>query len=163
MNILYREIDFEIEESIVRAFGEWVRDFECIHRGEGCCSIAAMAGDRPVGFISTCRRDYPEPLTGYYDAFIDVIEVDPAYRRSGIAKTLIRLTEEWARAYGYHQIGSWSSDDKKEAINMWYAMDYCVSPAVMRGESLLDEFKNHKIPGFYVAKMLNPFGQQQRS
>jgi len=157
LDIVYREVDRKIEDAIVRTFGEWVREFACIHRGDGCLSLAALHGERPVGFISTFGRNYPEPLSDYTEAFIDVIEVDEHYRRRGIAATLLRMTEDWAKGYGYHQIASWSSDDKTEAIHMWYALDWCVCPAVMRGESLLEEFRGEKNPGFYVAKMLNPF------
>lgn len=161
MNIIYKEIDSEIEASIVQTFGGWVKEFECIHYGEGCYSVAGLADGRPVGFISTYVRNYPEPLSEFTEAFIDVIEVDASYRRRGIASKLLSLTEDWAKRCGYHQISSWSSDDKTEAIRMWYALDYCVSPAVMRGESLLEEFQGEKIPGFYVAKMLNPFGRRK--
>ncbi len=157
LNITYREIDKEIEEKIINIFGEWVKKYNCLHYGEGCYSIAAMLNNQPIGFISIYNRNYPEPLSEYSEAFIDVIEVDENYRTRGIATKLLRLTEAWAKKYGYHQIGSWSSDDKKEAIQMWYALDYCVSPAVMRGQSVVKEFKNKPIHGFYVAKILNPF------
>ncbi|NLM09813.1 MAG: GNAT family N-acetyltransferase [Clostridiaceae bacterium] len=157
LNITYREIDKEIEEKIVSNFGKWVKEYDCLHYGDGCYSVAAMLNGQPVGFISAYPRIYPEPLNHYFDAYIDVIEVDENYRRRGIASKLIKLTEVWAKEYGYHQIASWSSDDKKEAIQMWYALDYCVSPAVMRGQSVIKEFRDKPIHGFYVAKILNSF------
>ena len=66
----------------------------------------------------------------------------------------IIMAEEWAKAYGYRQIRAWSSDDKTEAIPMWYALGYGVCPAIMRGESVIKEFAGKPIYGFYVSKVL---------
>ncbi|WP_055665351.1 GNAT family N-acetyltransferase [Desnuesiella massiliensis] len=153
--IIYKEINQEIEKKIIAKYGNWVKEFNCLHYGEGCYSIAALCDNDPIGFISTYPLYYPEPLECYYDAYIDDIEVDKAYRRQGIATKLIKLTEEWAKNYGYNQIRAWSSDDKIEAIPMWHALNYCMCPAIMRGESLIKEFIGKPVHGYYVAKMLN--------
>lgn len=154
LDIVYQGIDKEMEKKIVQVFGEWVTEFECIHYEEGSYSIAALYEDKPVGFISTYPLNLPEPLQQYSDAYIDVIEVHENFRRQGIAKKLLSMTEEWAKDYGYPQVRSWSSDDKAEAIPMWFALGYGVCPAVMRGESLLKEFAGMPIYGFYVSKIL---------
>lgn len=154
MNIVYKEIDAKIEEQIVAIWGDWVLEYGCLHYGEGCYSLAAMVDGVPVGFISTYPARLPKPLDMHYDAYIDDLEVDKNYRRMGIASTLLSKTEEWARAYGYRQIRSWSSDDKAEAIPMWYALGYGVCPAIMRGVSVKKEFVGKPIYGFYVSKVL---------
>jgi GNAT superfamily N-acetyltransferase len=153
--IIYKEINKEIEEKIIVKYGKWVKEYNCIHHGKGCYSVAALNNDEPVGFISTYPLYYPEPMESYCDAYIDDIEVDEAYRRLEIATQLIKLTELWAKGYGYHQIRSWSSDDKKEAITMWYKLNYCMCPAIMRGTSVIREFVGKPVHGYYVSKILN--------
>ncbi|MDF2541573.1 MAG: hypothetical protein K0S47_1291 [Herbinix sp.] len=157
LNIIYKEIDCKIEEKIKDKYGSWVIDYRCLHYGDGCYSLAAVLDNEPIGFISVYERYYPEPLSNGSEVYIDVIEVHKDFQGFGIASKLLRLTENWAKDHGYHQISAWSSDDKKQAIQMWYALDYCVSPAVMRGESVITEFAKKPIYGFYVTKLLNPF------
>jgi GNAT superfamily N-acetyltransferase len=115
----------------------------------GCPSLAALNSEEPIGFISTYPKKYPEPLPQYKDAYIDVLEVDEKYKRLGIARQLILTTENWAREYGYRQIRSWSSQVKKEAIPMWYALNYCMCPA-----RIWIEWRQKIVDLFYVAKML---------
>jgi hypothetical protein len=43
----------------------------------------------------------------------------------------------------------WSNNSKKEAIPMWYALDYCICPA-----KIWVEWCSEIIDGFYVAKKL---------
>ena len=155
MQIIYKEIDDEIEEKIIAKYGQEVKEWGLIHRDEGCYSLAALYNGEPIGLISTYPLHYPEPLQEYYDAYIDDVEVDEEYRRQGIATKLISLTEKWAKNYGYRQIRSWSADDRNEAIPMWYKLGYCICPAVMRGESIVKEFAGKPIYGFYVAKILD--------
>ncbi len=157
-NITFKEINKDDEGRLIDTFGTWVSDE--ISYTEGCYSLMAMNEDTVAGFISIYPRYYPEPLKEYCEAFISAIEVEERFRRHGIARKMLELVEDWASAYGYHQLGSWSSDDKTEAIPMWYALNYCVCPAWMRGYSRKKGFENMPINGFYVAKMLNPFKKQ---
>jgi GNAT superfamily N-acetyltransferase len=150
----YVEIDNELEAKIIAKFGQWVKDFGCIHYGDGCYSLAAVCKSEPIGFISLYPENYPAPLQSYRDAFIDDIEVIAEYRRQGIASKLLMMAEEWSRRSGYSPIRSWSSDDTSEAIPMWYKHKYGVCPAIMRGESLIPDFAGKPIYGFYVAKVL---------
>jgi GNAT superfamily N-acetyltransferase len=148
--IIYKFIDDELENKIISHFGDYIIKHKVLHKGEGCYSIAAMDGEEPIGFISTYPLQYPEPLSCCRDAYIDVIEVDKKYRRMGIARQMINLTENWAKEYGYKQIRAWSNNTKKEAIPMWYALDYCICPA-----KIWVEWCNEIVDGFYVAKKLN--------
>lgn len=150
INIIYQEIDHALEEKIIKKFGSYVSEGNYIHRGEGCYSLAAICDGEPLGFISTFNLQLPPPLDAYEDAYIDVLEVDADYRRMGISSEMIRRTEKWAKEYGYRQIRSWSSDDKLEAIPMWYALDYCVCPTVQ----FYPDYG--PVGGVYMAKMLNP-------
>jgi ribosomal protein S18 acetylase RimI-like enzyme len=84
-----------------------------------------------------------------------LIEVDESYRRQAIGKQIIKILEKKAREYGYKQIRAWSSEDKVEALNMWYSLNYCMCPAAMLGQSIKPGFENQKIIGYYYAKILN--------
>lgn len=149
-DIIYKVIDDEIENKLISHFGDYIIKHKVLHKGEGCYSIVAMDGEKTVGFISTYTLKYPEPLSFHKDAYIDVIEVDKNYWRMGIASEMISLTEKWAKEYGYKQIRAWSSNDKKKAIPMWYALDYCMCPA-----KIWVEWCKEIVDGFYVAKKLN--------
>lgn len=154
-NIKYIEIDSVIEEKIIEHYGSWVRDYDCIQRGDGCYTVAALDEDKVVGFAAVHPAQFIPPLEKYKDAFIEVIEVDVNYRRQGIAKQMIGILEKKSREYGYRQIRAWSSDDKVEALNMFYSLNYCMCPAAMLGESVAPGFENQQIVGYYYAKMLN--------
>ncbi len=78
-----------------------------------------MDRDTVVGFAAIHPQQWIAPLDNYSDGFIEVIEVAKEYRRQGIGSHLVKLLEEFAKSYGYHQIRAWSSDDKVEALHMW--------------------------------------------
>lgn len=152
--IIFKEINREIEKQIIEIWGDWVVKYGCLHYGDGCYSLAALCDRKPVGFISAYPLQLPAPLQAYRDAYIDDIEVREDFRRQGIARKLLSMTEQWAKDYGYRQIRAWSSDDKTEAIPMWYALGYGVCPAIMRGECVIKEFAGKPICGFYAVKPL---------
>lgn len=118
MSISYKEIDTFIEEAIGEQYGDWVREYGCLVRGEGCYLIAAVDIETVVGFAALRPSRWIAPLEQYFDGFIEVIEVAEAYRRQGIGSTLVKFLEDYARTYSYYQIRAWSSDDKVEAMNM---------------------------------------------
>ena len=156
MSIFYKEIDTFIEEAIVEQYGDWVREYGCLVRGEGCYLIAAIDGETVVGFAALHPARWIVPLERYFDGFIEVIEVAEAYRRQGIGSNLVKFLEDYARTYGYYQIRAWSSDDKVEALNMWHKLNYCICPAAMLEQSVKKEYENQQIVGYYYAKLLNP-------
>ena len=110
--IIFKEINPEIEKQIVGIWGDWVVKYGCLHYGDGCYSLAALCDGKPVGFISAYPLQLPEPLQAYRDAYIDDIEVHEDFKRQGIARKLLSMTEQWAKDYGYRQIRAWSSEDK---------------------------------------------------
>lgn len=155
MNIIYREINDAIEDAIVAQYGSWVRDYDCLVRGDGCYLIAAMDGDMVAGFAALHPEQWIAPLEQYSDGFIEVIEVAKAYQRQGIGSTLVKMLEEYAASYGYYQIRAWSSDDKVEALHMWRKLNYCMCPAAMLGQSICEGYEDQQIVGYYYAKLLN--------
>lgn len=155
MEIIYREIDAGIEERIISQYGSWIRDYGCLKQGEGCYRIAALCGGTVAGFAALYPARWIPPLHQYQDAFIDVIEVDEPFRRQGIGSRLAAMMEAFAKAHGYRQIRAWSSDDKAEALHMWYKLGYCMCPAAMLGKSVKPGYENQQIVGYYYAKMLN--------
>lgn len=108
-------------------------------------SIVAMHGDQPVGLISVMWRQLPGQLAPSQEGFIDIIEIIPAYRRSGIARQLLRLAEQRVRSEGAHQLRAWSSEDKDAAIAMWRRLGFCLCPATVYPQG-------QAVQGFYVTK-----------
>ena len=155
MNLIYKEIDATIEDAIITQYGSWVRDFDCLVRGDGCYLVAALDGDVVAGFAALHPEHWIAPLEQYSDGFIEVIEVAKSYQRKGIGSTLVKMLEEFAASDGYYQIRAWSSDDKVEALNMWRKLNYCMCPAAMLGESICEGYESKQIVGYYYAKLLN--------
>ena len=51
LGAVYREIDKKTEELIVRIYGNWVREYNCISYGECCYSFVAKVVDFTALFI----------------------------------------------------------------------------------------------------------------
>ena len=153
-SIRFVEIDEALEKKIIEQYGEWVSFYDCIPHGEGCITVAAFIEDEAAGFATVRPGQWIPPLEQYQDAFIEAIEVKEAYRRQGIGRQMIQILEEKSRKIGYRQIRAWSSDDKVEALNMWYDLGYCMCPAAMLGVSRKPGFEHQQIVGYYYAKLL---------
>jgi len=149
MQIIYQEIDSNLLEKITVQYGEIAKKH--IHTEHGSFSLAAVYADKPVGFISTYTQNLAVPIGEERDAYIDIIEVNDAYRRMGIAAELISRTEAWAKKAGFLQIRAWSSQDKIEAISMWRNLRYGLCPA-----KIWVEWCKEVVDGYYVVKQLNP-------
>lgn len=151
----YVEITEMLEDRIVQQYGNWVRDYNCLVRGENCYLIAAIDGEKVAGFAALHPANWIPPLEDKEDAFIEVIEVSHEYRRQGIGSHLVKLMEEFASAHGFRQIRSWSSEDKVEALQMWYKLGFCMCPAAQLGPSVKPGYENQQIVGYYYGKLLN--------
>ena len=147
MDIIYKEIDLKILEKINEKYGEWAKKH--IHINENSYSLAVFYNDIPIAFISTYIRQLIKPLEIEKDAYIDVIEVDENFRRKGIASELIKNTENWVKSKDIFQIRSWSSQDKIEAIPMWYSLEYCMCPS-----KIWVEWCKEIVNGYYVVKKI---------
>jgi len=153
-NIIYKQIDDEIERKILAWFGDAIIKYDMLPKRDGCYCVAAMCGEQIVGFSAVSPARWTPPLEQYGDAFINSIEVAEIFRRRGIGRRLITILENFARENGYRQIRAWSSYASPEALHMWYSMNYAMCPAV---EPI---YENGQIkglnPGYYYAKILNP-------
>ena len=110
-------------------------------------AFVAMNGEMPIGLIAVYRRLLPPPLSDTYDGFINILEVDGAFRRRGIARRLIEMSIERCRDLGLHQIAAWSSEDKIEAIPMWKVLGFTLCPATEHHPGL-------EVKGYLVALQL---------
>ena len=151
MQIIYQEIDNILLGKIIAQFGDDMEDIIKSHikLEHGNYSLAALHENKPVGFISTCTRNLTAPLDDKKCADIAIIEVAENYRRKGIARELVSRAENWAKNNGLFQIRAWSSYDKPEAIQMWYALNYCMCPA-----TIWVEWCKEIVDGYHVAKLL---------
>jgi len=152
-DISYVPINEALEQKIIAWFGDGIIKYDMLPKQKGSYCVAAMYGERVVGFAAVAPANWTPPLEQYGDAFIQSIEVDESFRRRGIGRRLISMIEDWSRSKGYRQIRAWSSYESPEALNMWYAMDYAMCPAV---EPIYENGKVKGLnPGYYYAKILN--------
>lgn len=144
MPIHYTEADASTLKAIVSKW-RWVR--EAWLHVEGGFTLVACEDENIAGFISIRWRELPAPLQGIQEGFIDIIEVDGAFRRRGVARELIDLSERKCRERGACQISAWSSEDKTEAIPMWHSLGFGLCPAT-------DHPGGTPVRGYFVAKRL---------
>jgi len=144
ISIQFIDADEAIRLRVLKEWGE--KAARHMHLTEGF-SIIALHEDTLVGLISTYWKKLPAPLDNEVDAYIDILEVHKDFRRQGIARQLIEISLERAEQKGMHQIRSWSSEDKVEAIQMWKALGFGLCPATIYP-------KGQEIKGFFVAKIL---------
>jgi GNAT superfamily N-acetyltransferase len=138
------EADEAWRERLGREWGAMVAAH--LHLSDGF-SLVALHGDAPVGLIAVVWRELPPPLPPTVEAFIDIIEVRADWRRRGVARRLVALAAERARAQGAYQLRAWSSADKDAAIPMWRALGFALCPATTypRGAA---------VEGYLVARVL---------
>ena len=142
-DIHFVEADEAIKTRILQEWGE--KAARHMHLVDGF-SIVAFHTEMLVGLISTYWRELPLPLKGELDAYIDILEVHRDFRRRGIAERLIEMSIERARQRGLHQIRSWSSEDKTEAIHMWKALGFGLCPVRIYP-------KGQEVKGYFVVKI----------
>jgi aminoglycoside 6'-N-acetyltransferase I len=70
--------------------------------------IAFMAreGEAVAGFAEASLREYVNGCEGSPVAFVEGLYVEPGWRRRGVARALIAVIEDWARARGLNEMGS---------------------------------------------------------
>ena len=95
----------------------WPRDDLGIH-GADIAQLLAAPGDtinfvaraddgRPAGFAEAgLRHDYVNGTESSPVAFLEGIYVDPAFRRTGVARQLVEAVENWARQQGCDELAS---------------------------------------------------------
>ena len=66
----------------------------------------AVDEDKRVGVIDLRVRNYAEGAPDLVAAYIEDLWVEPAHRRSGVARALLAAAEDWAREEGHNWLGS---------------------------------------------------------
>ncbi len=139
----------EVDEKLKK---EWMKDSiwsdevneEVIRIHNGFSIIAKVENDL-AGIISVYYKNLQLPLQDIKEAYIDNIEVKKTFRKQGIATALI--TEAVNRLENVYQIRSWSSEDKKEMIQLWKKLNFTLNPVTLYP-------KGNKVNGFFVSKCL---------
>ena len=143
----FRSCTFEDKELIKTKYGEVA--YNHISLDEEDCSLVALEGERIIGFVSTYVRPLTSPLEAELEAYMNIIEVAPGFRKLGIASELVARTEQYFRRKGIKQLRGWSSDDKIEAINLWRKLNFALSPT-----TIFIRQKNVAVEGYYFVKKL---------
>jgi ribosomal protein S18 acetylase RimI-like enzyme len=122
----YRPLAPDDRPALAAAFGDWVLRTDVMHFEPGAYTLGAFDGEALAGFLSV----YPKKLFGHgrTEAYIDVIEVAESHRRQGVARTMLAMSADWARARGCRRLRAWSTADKIEAIAMWRALGFRLRP-----------------------------------
>lgn len=149
---MFRKIEATETNALTEKFGDYLTRFKCLHFGESALTVGAFLEGEPVGIISVYMRPLPAPLDDVRETVIDVLEVDKAHRRQGIARELINRVEQWAKDYRSLQIRTWCSGEKTDMIKTLYALGYCMCPVKIWVDSRKEE-----AGGFYAVKQLNSF------
>lgn len=81
--------------------------FECRSPERFAAFVACGDGDAALGLVEvSLRHDYVNGTTSSPVAFIEGLYVAPSARRGGIARSLVRRAEEWARGKGCREMAS---------------------------------------------------------
>ena len=70
-------------------------------------TLIAADGAEPVALIAVVWRGRPKPFAGCVEGRIDIIEVEPEYRRQGVASTLVGVAADRASERGAYQLRAW--------------------------------------------------------
>lgn len=149
--IHFRDADLVLRERIVAKLnvpGRHRLGQSTIHLDDGF-TIVAISGDEPIAVISVCWKTLPDPMPQTREAFVDLIDVDPEFRRQGIARRLIELAAVRAVDAGAYQLRAWTCSDRPAALTLWRGLGFCLCPAVVLVGS-----DDRPIQGYFVARRL---------
>ena len=112
------------EEEIRKAYQEFIISDPLDHTGENHqVYIVENKAGTPIGLIWIALRDpfwkYDKPICWVYNLFIN-----PEYRKMGIASSLLKRTESWAKERGSMTIGLHVADFNHNAIKLYSKMGY---------------------------------------
>ena len=145
MNIEYVHATPELKAAFKAQSGTNASDF--IRFDDNYFSLIALDENKPIALIVAKTRFLAEPLQMVKEAFIDIIEVHPDYRRQGIGTTLAQQVIQWAQESRAAQVRAWSEEIRCEALLLWNKLRFTFSRV---------DFQNgaDKRYGFYVALRL---------
>jgi len=86
--------------------------------------FVALVDDKPVGFLEVRIREWVEGCASQNVGYLEAIYVDEFFRRSGVAKALIRAAEHWSRDHGAQEVASDADVDNEEGLALHHQMQY---------------------------------------
>ena len=142
--IEYRFVGPEWQAPIAQIFDAVVAAH--LHFNDGF-TVAAIQMNRgePVGVLAVKWQRLTPPLAHLREAYIDVIEVCPEFRRQGVASQIVALAAGRAKKEGCCQLRAWSAETKTEAIPMWARLGFGLTPAVIHPDG-------QAVRGYYATK-----------
>ncbi|NEP59632.1 MAG: GNAT family N-acetyltransferase, partial [Symploca sp. SIO2G7] len=89
-------------------------------------------GDVRVGFTASQKADIGclwlgqsiNQLTGALQAYIYLVYVEPAYRRQGLGRGLVKHAKYWAQKHGYAQMSLQVFCNNKTALHLYKALGF---------------------------------------
>lgn len=127
MELKYRKADIDdlniVTDIAILLFGE--HEYQEIHeenaeilKNENEVVHLCFDGEKPVAFAHcTLRYDYVEGTSGGTVGYLEGIYVLPEYRRHGIAKELVNISETWAMEKGCKEFASDCIIDNTDSYN----------------------------------------------
>jgi aminoglycoside 6'-N-acetyltransferase I len=113
------------------AAGHAVETRTVLARGD-CVLIAVAARETAAGFAeASIRNDYVNGTSGSPVAFLEGLYVAPAYRRQGVARTLVAAIERWTLARGCAELASDSAATNVDAHAVHRALGFVETERVV--------------------------------
>jgi aminoglycoside 6'-N-acetyltransferase I len=101
--------------------------------------IARADDRRPIGFAEAgLRHDYVNGTQSSPVAFLEGIFVDPAFRRTGVARQLAEAVENWARQQGCSELASDTGIANIASQKLHNALGFAETQRVVFFRKLLD-------------------------
>ncbi len=103
------------------SFAEWTAELETLTQlSEPYVGFLAFTNEgEPVGMIDARVRNYAEGAPQLHAPYVEDLWVEPAYRRSGVAKALLTAVETWAAGQGFDWLGSDARLDNDQS-HQWH-------------------------------------------
>ena len=83
------------------------REFNDILKSTTKTAFLCRDGEKPIAFVNvSIRFDYVQGSSTSSIGYVEGIYVDPKYRKQGLARELIKITEQWVVKKGCVELGS---------------------------------------------------------
>lgn len=100
------------------SFDEELENYKSIIGSESEICYLVRDQEKYIAFVHTSvRNEYVEGSSDLPVAYVEAIYVKPNYQRKGIAKTLVKVAEDWAKHKGLKQIASDTDTNNLTSIN----------------------------------------------
>jgi len=94
--------------------------------------LIASDGGKPIGFAEvSLRRDYVNGCESSPVGFLEGIYVDPAHRKQGAARGLVKAAEEWSRDQGCAEFASDALLENEGSHHMHKALGFAETERVV--------------------------------